>query len=189
MVSPSTINAGIGAGGSILGGLIGQLFAGKNDNRRADLQERQSLINDTNDFEKFLAQMQATDPQHATKDFIKNRRLADIVGGSRGTGYDFKTGKVTGVSSEADRIAADPALGQIINTLQNAGKSNLNSNPTTGLLDFVKPQLELATTLKGDKANFTQGGASKTFGSAAKPPRQAQPKMSMDDFLREKGVL
>ena len=180
-------SAGLGAAGNVVSGLIGQLFAGANDRRRAGIDEFRGALNATNDFEKFLAQMQATNPTKSVDDFVSARARANILAGPRGTGVDFGEmrgdPKVKNVKSREERLAADPMLASIVSTLNDPGKSNLNQNAQTGLLDFIKPQLELAASgniAQGGK--FKQGGVTKTFGAANSLPRPAQPKTGGDGF-------
>ena len=165
---------------------ISQMFAGKNERRQAKLRERQALLDSTNDYEKFLAQMQVTDPQSSINSLLEARNTAAILG-SKGGGlnnvnFDGPGGSIQGGSDVKRSADPDGSLKAIIATLQDAGKSNLKRNASTGLMDFVKPQLDLAVSkdLSKDKkhgSTFKQSGQKRTFGAgpggAAPAPFQA----------------
>jgi len=182
-----------GAIGSIASSVIGGMFEKAAARERARVAERQGLLDNENQYEKFLAQRMTEDPQAAIKNLLQSRVMAGKMNIDQASGINIgEHVRGTGITTGEERQANDPGLKAIIQTLLNPEKNNLSLNAQTGLFDENRVNLNQTVSKdiadEGDKyTGFQRGGVKGTFGGApAGGPSPANVRQVLSQPLRKK---
>lgn len=157
-------------GGMAGASAVGQGLAEASTRRRVAEAERANLLNQQNDYRKFLAQRMAMDPTRSLRTYEAALNRAGRLRQGRGTGIGMGPGgpTVTG------QVPMSPEMERLARSYSDLSRNLLEEDPS-GILQFKPPTFEQVVSKsladRGDFSNYYQGGVERGFGTRGGRPR------------------